>query len=510
VLAAAQPGPVAPLAVVKYGAAGVVSYAQNQHTAWWGRDEDLIRWGHLDAFAPFRTFGFQVSLGVGRQLQQRLARGETIRLRAAVAAARHPGYYEVVTATIPGADPALKGEEIAYSCHLDHQRPGANDNASGCVTILEAARTLSKLIAEGRLPRPARTLRFIWPPEIEGTTALLVSRPELVARIKTVIHMDMVGGGPVTKAVFHVHRSPASLPSFVNDLAESIADFVNRQTDAFASTGSAAFPLAAPDGGREPLRAELSELSLGSDHEIYTDGSFRVPAIYFADWPDRYIHTNADRADNIDPTKLARAGFIGATAGYTLANLKPSQLPSVWKTVSARMVSRAGEMLARRAVLSPAEAASLTRFQWEYERGLVASIERFFPLPAEFKAEAGKFVAGLEATLGSGQAIPATGAGQAVFERNAAIKGPMSMFDYDYRTDHYGAERTAKLRLLDYQGLRGGGADYAYEVLNFVDGRRTVQAVRDAVSAAYGPVPLELVREYLDALATIDVVKKIR
>jgi len=37
----------------------------------------------------------------------------------------------VVTATIPGADPKLKEEEIAFSCHLDHQRPGANDNASG-------------------------------------------------------------------------------------------------------------------------------------------------------------------------------------------------------------------------------------------------------------------------------------------------------------------------------------------------------------------------------------------
>ncbi len=57
----------------------------------------------------------------------------------------------MVTATIPGADAKLKGEEIAFSCHLDHQRPGANDNASGCVTILEVARTLQKLIGEGEI-----------------------------------------------------------------------------------------------------------------------------------------------------------------------------------------------------------------------------------------------------------------------------------------------------------------------------------------------------------------------
>src|SRR5437879_11319073 len=90
-------------------------------------------------------------------------------IRAVGKAGERAGMYEVVTATIAGADAKLRDEEIAFSCHLDHQRPGANDNASGCVTILEVARTLQKLIAEGKLARPARTIRFIWPPEIEGT-----------------------------------------------------------------------------------------------------------------------------------------------------------------------------------------------------------------------------------------------------------------------------------------------------------------------------------------------------
>ena len=60
VLAAAQPGAVQDLAVGKFGAAGIVSYAQNQKTAWWGEDENLIRWGHLESFSPTRTFGFMV------------------------------------------------------------------------------------------------------------------------------------------------------------------------------------------------------------------------------------------------------------------------------------------------------------------------------------------------------------------------------------------------------------------------------------------------------------------
>jgi len=173
VLAGAQPGAVQDLAVGKYGAAGIVSYAQNQKTAWWGEDENLIRWGHLDTFSENKTFAFMVSLKTARGLRERMALEERITLHAVVKAGQHAGNYEVVTATIPGADTKLKEEEIAFSCHLDHQRPGANDNASGCSAILEVARTLQKLIDEKKLERPARTIRFIFPPEIEGTMALL-------------------------------------------------------------------------------------------------------------------------------------------------------------------------------------------------------------------------------------------------------------------------------------------------------------------------------------------------
>ena len=139
-----------------------------------------------------------VSLKTARALRERLDKRERVRLHAVVKAGQHPGNTEVLTATIPGSDPKLKDQEIAFSCHLDHQRPGANDNASGCVTILEVARTLCKLLDDGKLARPARTLHFIWPPEVEGTLTLLNAKPEFAQRIQAVVHMDMVGGGPVT------------------------------------------------------------------------------------------------------------------------------------------------------------------------------------------------------------------------------------------------------------------------------------------------------------------------
>src|SRR5216684_4281046 len=380
VLVSAQPGAVQDLAVGKFGAEGIVSYAQNQKTAWWGEDENLIRWGHLETFSAHKTFAFMVSLKTARGLRERLGRGERIRLHAVVKAGQHASAYEVVTATIPGADAKLKEEEIVFSCHLDHQRPGANDNASGCVTILEVARTLQKLIADGKLARPARTIRFFWPPEIEGTLALLNGKPEFARRIKAAVHMDMVGGGPATKAVFHVTRGPMSLPSFVHDVAWAFAESVNEQSYKFAATGSAEYPLVAREGGKEPLRAEYSAYTMGSDHDVYQDSSFGIPAIYLNDWPDRYIHTNFDSAANIDPTKLKRAAFIGAASGYFLARVNGADYPGLLQAIKINQFFRTGEALRRAAQLSEEEAKKLLSQFSASEEKLAGSINSMVPI----------------------------------------------------------------------------------------------------------------------------------
>ncbi len=507
VLAAAQPGPVAKLAVAKYGAAGILSYAQNQRTAWWRENENLVRWGHLDSFSDKPAFAFMLSLKQARTLQARMSNGETITLQAQVRAQKHTGFYEVVTATIPGSAPNLKAEEIAFSCHLDHQLPGANDNASGSVAILEVARTFAKLIHEGKLVRPSRTLRFIWPPEIEGTHALLNARPELMKSIKAVIHMDMVGGGPETKTTFHVTRGPASLPSIVNDVAATLGEFVNQQSQAFASGRDAKFPLVSFEGGKEALQADFADFTMGSDHEIYTDASYGIPAIYLNDWPDRYIHTNFDVPAHVDPTKLKRAAFIAAASAYVLANLSAHDANMLWQTAQAQTMQRAAKLLQRRAQLAREEAQNLSHFHLWYERGVFESMSRFFVIPANLRREAALFFGNLEKTIGKvSPANSAQGEGRLVFMRTNKFKGPLSTFGYDYFTDHYGEEAASMIRLLQYRGMRGASGEYAYEALNFVDGRRTAQEIRDMVSAIYGPAPLEIVVEYLRALEKLGIV----
>jgi hypothetical protein len=500
VLVSSQPGAAAELAVGKYGAAGIISYAQNQPQAWHGDDQDLIRWGHLETFSSVKTFAFMSSPKQAAMYRRRLAAGEKIIVEAKVKAGQRPSSYDIVSATIPGADEKTGRDEIVFTCHLDHPRPGANDNASGCVTILEVARTLQKLISEKRIARPARTMRFLWPPEIEGSIVYLNARPEIAARFKTNIHMDMVGGRPETKAVFHVTRGPASVPSFVNDVAEAFALFVNAQSYQFAATGRAQYPLIAPDGGKEPLRAELAAFTQGSDHQVFAEGSWRIPTVYLNDWPDRYIHTNKDTADKIDPTKLKRAGFIGAATGYFLANLGQRDVAEVGAAVQLASLRRQVRRAELEGSLEGREAGVLAQFAMEFERAVRASFTNF----------SGLALPPVHQTMtAAGPAMPeaVTRDYQLVFERNAAVKGPMSGFGYDYLEDKLGRERVRALGLLRYTGLRGSGSDYAYEALNFVDGRRSAGMIRDALSAAYGPVPFELVLEYLHALESIGVIR---
>ncbi|HEX7706440.1 MAG TPA: M28 family peptidase [Thermoanaerobaculia bacterium] len=498
VLTSSQPQAVVPLAVARHGAAGIISYAQNQPSAWWGEDENLIRWGHLDTFSSTPAFAFMTTLKQARAFQQRLRAGEEIRLEAVVRAEQTTGAYEIAMATLPGSDPSLAAEEIVYSCHLDHPRPGANDNASGCVAILEVARTLRKLIDEERIAPPLRTIRFVWPPEIEGTLALLNARPAIRSATKAAIHLDMVGGGPATKAMFHVTRGPASLPSFIYDLAAAVGEFANRETAAFSMTGSARFPMIANGGGKEALQARMVPLTLGSDHQVYSDSSFRIPSVYLNDWPDRYIHTNADTAANVDPTKLERAAFIAAMTGYALATLTADDFPAVWSTMQPAALRRAARVLE----LDPTERPNAARFASLYERETARSLVDFTG-GTSLTAAMTRFLSQLDTILA---APPSTRPAGVVYRRNPSLLGPMSAFGYDYFTAHYGTDNAQKLRLRHHRGPRGLGNEYEYEALNLVDGRRSTSEIRDALSAIYGPVPLDVVEEYLAALASIEVI----
>ncbi len=490
VLTSSQPEAVAALAIGRFGAAGIISWAQNQRTAWWGDDETLVRWGHLETFGAHPTFAFMVSPGRARGWQERLRRGETVRLRAQVDAGREPSAYLIPTAIIPGR---RRDREIVYSCHLDHPSPGANDNASGCAGILEVARTLQRLIASGALPRPERTIRFVWPSEIEGTIALLNARPEFATRTLATIHLDMVGGNPdITGSILRVHGSPPSLPSFVSDVAFAFADYVNAQSLQFASTGAAQMPLIDPQGSRRALQAEIGGFNMGSDHQVWAEGSYRVPIIYIADWPDRFIHTQRDVPDNLDPTKMRRAIFIAAASGYFLANLTGDRADQISVQLQS---SRHQELMGGQARPTPrnedrANFDSRMRQDSDWFAAWAASFGRF-----------GFTNIDEDSMRGERGRIPGP------VYRRILREGPMDGFGYSWFDDRLARAGLTRPRLLAREP-DGEGASFGYEALNLVDGRRSVGEIRDDLAATVGDIPLEEVAEYLDTLVRLGVLTR--
>ena len=89
--------------------------------------------------------------------------------------------------------------------------------------------------------------------------------------------------------------------------------------------------------------------------------------------------------------------------------------------------------------------------------------------------------------------------------------GPLTFQNDDVLLDRLGAERVAQIKLLSGGSSRlfrvqDRGALYAYEIVNFVDGKRTIGEIRDAVSAEYGPIPLDVVTDYLKACEEAKVI----
>ena len=543
VLAGGNVAAVHKLACDERGAAGILSYQQNQVTGWSGDYADNVRWGHLSPYNSNNKFAFMISLRKAREYQSRLARGEQITLQASVKAEMKPASYEVVSAVIPGSDAAA--EEIVYSCHLCHQKPGANDNASGAAAILEVARSLTALIRRGEIAPPLRTIRFIWPPEISGTVAYFAQHPEIVRRMKAVVHCDMVGGSySLTKAVLHVTHTPASLPSCVNTVGDIFGEYAISGSVKAASGAGFEDGLISPEGSKDSLVADFTPYQMGSDHDVYQEGSFRIPAIYLRDWPDVFIHTNNDTPVNIDATKIKRSTFIAAASGYFLARagageaarladevfvralarvprerdraraVEASGVPNAVeeaRNIIARSLEHDAETLASVMMLAPGDKALETKIEglveqlsgmWLLLTGVLGEQRKgkriIFTLepredPKEQKLRNPKEASRPRTVTMDYGRIP-----------TRRVIGPMSVYYYDYVDERAEGE---ELKFLQRIKSNPNGEIILYEILNLVDGKRSIQVIRDYIAASYGLVPIEDVSDYLRLLERIGVVK---
>jgi len=268
---------------------------------------DQIGWQSVPASEEEPGFGFVLSLRQFYELRSLLESEDKVVIRAHVQTRMHPYKMNVVSAKIPGTDP--EAGDLLFVAHAFERigTPGANDNCSGVGTTLEIARTLTRLIRDGRLSRPKRTLHFLWVPEISGSRAFMQENPALADSMLAAMNYDMTGADlEKTDTYLRMKMTPDSVPSYLNDLIANLLMVVD-QTE-----------IRTPTGNNAPFNYRLVPFISSSDHMVFlADG---IPAMQFNHWPDNFYHSSADTVLNSDPTEMKRVGVMGAAAFYYLAN----------------------------------------------------------------------------------------------------------------------------------------------------------------------------------------------
>ncbi len=328
--------------------------------------------------------------GISHHQMQRLKKliaenSEPLKVHAVVETTLGEGEFPVLTGVIEGAN--KPDEEVLFVAHICHPSPGANDNASGAALILELARAWCRLITEGKLPRPARTIRFLWMPEWYGTIAYLHANPDWPTRLQGVICCDMVGesqqlcGGPLT-----LERTPDTLPSFLNDLGERLLERLTAGKGSYFSASAA-----------DLWKYQVTPYGGGSDNAPFVDRTWGVPAISFGHWPDRFYHSSHDTLEKVDPAEMDKVAWVVFQLAQVLANAGPAEAALLARETLERGLRRlsreANEALwalhqipsagdeedkpyAERMGARIRQALDALDYRLEVEKGAVASVQR--------------------------------------------------------------------------------------------------------------------------------------
>ena len=360
-------------AVQRRGASGVIwypdPYTPSRGFLSFGVDQpDQVPWltlstRQVDGKDP--TFAFILSLREGVALRNRVAGARApIRVRAVVrselGSREHAQpWMPLVEAFIPGTNPT-SGQDVVLSAHVQEEQHSANDDASGCASLLEIGRALTKLIAEGTLPRPKRNIRFWWTTENDAERQYFAAHPRVLDTLWVNINQDMVGADQAIGVMRtqDVTRLPAARFHFMNDVMEAAVDYMvaaNSSNITQYRNGYGLYPKPhlAHNGSRQRFNAQAVWYFGDSDHQSFLDAG--VPAITFGNNPDPYIHSNLDDLFQIDRTQLGRNALTAALIAYTVA---AADAPS-FDRIAAEVIGRGQERLGRsvRLALQALEAA---------------------------------------------------------------------------------------------------------------------------------------------------------
>ena len=517
-------------AVWKRGALGVISSMTQRPEAFDAPDQ--VAWGRLpyDARgvdgvkdgAP-STFAAMISPRRGRWLQRQMqSAGGPFRVKVDIES-EYPAKAEqaMVEAWIRGSE--VHDQQIVLTAHIQ-ETTSANDDGSGCVNMLEIGRALSRLIKEGRIPRPRRDIRFWWVNELSSQPRYFRENPQEPAKMLLNLNQDMVGarqswGGRVQYA----SRLPWSLPHALDDVVESVLTMVRDGNTAYLTTRGTKLPvpytreIVAVKGSREPFHAAMVPYYDSTDHHAFTPAHVGVPGTSLTNWPDELIHATSDDLESVDPTQLERNAVVVAAVALYFAGVGDDGTSALAAYVASRAASRVAADLAT-AVAHVAEsppagreaayaaARNLVSQSYRKEAGALASVRRVSPA-GRAAAYVGDALARLEAArprdleaiASAYRAITGRGPAEATLSaEEQALAGRVYAPVADL-----GAWQDAMEKIKAVDALH---SMMRFEVYNFADGKRTGLEVYQSVAAEalsagawyYGEVKPADVREALE------------
>jgi Zn-dependent M28 family amino/carboxypeptidase len=204
-----------------------------------------------------------------------------------------------VVALLRGSDPALRGEFVTLGAHLDHLGivggalyPGANDDASGCAAVLEAARVLAAA-------PPKRSVLFVLFTEEEtghwGSLEFVKHPPVPMDKVVMNVNVEQIGSRHREfPGIFAI--GPMSLKAPFDEAVARVPAYRTQYGDI----------------------KKFLEVVAGSDTWSFVLD--KRPAIILGSGGFREHHTPQDTVDLIDLEQMARAtaliiDYVRALAG---------------------------------------------------------------------------------------------------------------------------------------------------------------------------------------------------
>jgi Zn-dependent M28 family amino/carboxypeptidase len=241
----------------------------------------------------------------GAPLAARALGGTEFHVHARIRTIDHSSAPNVV-GILEGSDPRLKREYVVLSAHMDHVgvgRPvngdsiynGADDDASGTISVVEAAEAFSQL-----QPRPKRSIIFLTVSGEEkglwGSAYFADHPPVPIADIVADLNTDMVGRNWKDTIVV-IGKEHSDLGATLNRVGA-----------------------AHPELGMQPIDDIWPQESFYTRSDHYNFARKGVPILFFFNGTHPDYHRPSDSVDKIDSEKESRIVKLVFYLGLDVAN----------------------------------------------------------------------------------------------------------------------------------------------------------------------------------------------